>query len=116
MSLSSMEREVQKKRTRCLLPKIPSTATLESSITSLEDSCEDVGSAAGTSREERSALDPAATTTTTVECKVVITHPTQTTFACPECGVSYHLYASLQRHMRDRHKDRKVTWVYVCAE
>ena len=105
---------MKKKRTRRLLPKTPSTATLESSITSLEDSREDAGSAAGTPREERPAPDPAATTT--AECKVVITHPTQTTFACPECGVSYNLYASLQRHMRDRHKDRKVTWVYVCAE
>ena len=105
---------MKKKRTRRLLPKTPSTATLESSITSLEDSHEDTGSAAGTPREERPAPDPAATIT--AECKVVITHPTQTTFACPECGVSYNLYASLQRHMRDRHKDRKVTWVYVWAE
>ena len=107
---------MKKKRTRRLLPKIPSTATLESSNTSLEDLREDAGSAAGTPREERPAPDPAATTTTTAECKAVITHPTQTTFACPECGVSYNLYASLQRHMRDRHKDRKVTWVYVCVE
>ena len=56
------------------------------------------------------------TTTTTRGWRTVITYPTQTTFTSPVCSVSYHLYSSLQRHMRDRHKDRKVTWVYVCAD
>ena len=58
----------------------------------------------------------ATTSVTAGGWRIVITHPTQMTFTCPACGVLYHLYASLQRHMRDCHKDGKVTWVYVCAD
>ena len=97
-------------RRKRILPKMP----LESSVTSLEASREEQGSAVGTPREEGSTT--ADSRETTSECKVIITHPTQMTFTCPECGVSYHVYSSLQRHMRDRHKDRKVTWVYICSE
>ena len=104
--------EEKKKRKKRLLPRTPDE--LESSKTSLEES-----------REERSsepARETGSSTTTTTTIKpteitwnVVITHPIQTTFTCPACGVSYHVYSSLQRHMRDRHKDGKVTWMYVCA-
>ena len=97
-----------KKKRKRILPRI--TEELESSRTSLEQS-----------RKERSS-EPAhesssssSTTITTTTWNVVITHPTQATFTCLACGVSYHVYSSLQRHMRDRHKDGKVTWTYVCA-
>ena len=111
---------------RRLLPKTPAGVVLESSVsslTSLENSCKERRSTVEfttttTSREERSTADSVATitmTTTTRGWRTVITHPTQTTFTSPVCSVSYHLYSSLQRHMRDRHKDGKVTWVYVCA-
>lgn len=90
---------------------------MESSVTSLEDLREEARRSTVGSREERSTADLVGTASTAAsKCKVVITHPTQMTFNCPACGVSYHIYASLQRHMRDRHKDRKVMWVYVCAE
>ena len=114
-------------RRRRLLPKTPAGVVLESSIsslTSLEDSRKERRSTVElttttTSREERSTADSVATitmTTTTRGWRTVITYPTQTTFTSPVCSVSYHLYSSLKRHMRDRHKDRKVTWVYVCAD
>ena len=114
-------------RRRRLLPKTPAGVVLESSVsslTSLEDSRKERRSTVElttttTSREERSTADSVATitmTTTTRGWRTVITHPTQTTFTSPVCSISYHLYSSLQRHMRDRHKDGKVTWVYVCAD
>ena len=115
-------------RRRRLLPKTPAGVVLESSVsslTSLEDwrkerrSTIELTTTTTTSREERSTADSVATitmTTTTRGWRTVITHPTQTTFTSPVCSISYHLYSSLQRHMRDRHKDGKVTWIYVCAD
>ena len=103
----------KKKRKRRILPRIPEE--LESSRTSLEESREERSSEPA--RETGSSITTTTTTTKPTETtwNVVITHPTQTTFTCPACGVSYHVYSSLQRHMRDRHKDGKVTWTYVCA-
>ena len=97
------------KRSRKLLPAIPSGATLESSTNNLEDSRETIDIPS----EKRSTV---ATEETTIkeELKVIIVHPTQTTFTCPLCSTSYHVYTSLQRHMRDRHKDRRVAWIYIC--
>ena len=105
--------EGEKKRKRRILPRIPEE--LESSRTSLEESREERSSEPA--RESGSSITTTTTTTKPTETtwNVVITHPTQTTFTCPACGVSYHVYSSLQRHMRDRHKDGKVTWTYVCA-
>lgn len=102
------------KRSRRRLPALSSGATLESSSNGLEDSCESVG--APSEEWSTTVVDEVATTIPTKEWKVVIIHPTQTTFTCPVCGASYHVYASLQQHVRDCHKDRKVTWVYVCSE
>ena len=103
-----------KKRKRRILPRIPKE--LESSRTSLERSYEE-----GSTEPARESSSSSTTTTTRITTEltstwnVVITHPTQSTFTCLACGVSYHVYSSLQRHMLDQHKDEKVMWTYVCA-
>ena len=103
--------EEKKKRKRRILPRIPEE--LESSRTSLEESREE-----RSSEPARESSSSSTTTTTTITeltrtWNVIITHLTQTIFTCPACGVSYHVNSSLQRHMRDHHKDGKVTWIYV---
>jgi len=53
--------------------------------------------------------------TTSSEWRIVITHPTQSSFTCPGCKATYHLYASFTRHLRDRHRGQKVMWSFMCG-
>jgi len=61
------------------------------------------------------ATPEAKPSTTSSEWRIVITHPTQSSFTCPGYKVTYHLYASFTRHLRDRHKGQKVAWSFVCG-
>ena len=48
--------------------------------------------------------------------RIVINHPAQRSFSLPLCNMSYHIYGSLTRHVRDRHKGERVIWSFACSE